>query len=627
MRRRRLWASVALAAALGALVAFVPGREVQAGSPRPTVTHGPPVVPIAFDGDLRDLPRLPQAPAILREPGEHLGKAVQAPPAPRVPATPPNMPPAIASFNGMSLVPDGFGTPPDPVGDVDAAYYFQAVNASFAIFDKTTGATVVPPVSFNALWSGAGTFCEGHNYGDPTVVHDPIGNRWIVADFAFTGIRTRPFYECIAVSKTSDPVGGGWWLYAVRTDDDAHPWFVDYPKMGIWPDGLYMSANLWDESVTPDVFREARLWAFDRTSLEAGGPLAYVVVDLDSLPGAGEYFTLLPATVGPLPAQLPPAGRDELFVGESATAMRLNVFTLHPDYTGSGTTLSGPANVSEAAYTLADPPPRVPSPANSLDSLTDQLMAQAQYRRIGGSESIWVNHSVEMSANGPYGVHWLQLDVTGGAIAPAPAQQQIYGDVGGDGVHRWLGSVDVDRNGDLALGYSASSASLNPEIRYSGRLASDPPGTLGQGEATLFAGDASETGGLHRWGDYSSMTLDPDGCTFWYTNEYYSTSDSGWHTRIGSFAFPSCLTPTAAGVLAFTVRRGVLSWRTANEARIAGFDTYRGEGKLNRALIRARHTGRVQGGSYRFADRSGGAGRYRLEVVLLDGMRRTIRPS
>jgi hypothetical protein len=128
-----------------------------------------------------------------------------------------------------------------------------------------------------------------------------------------------------------------------------------------------------------------------------------------------------------------------------------------------------------------------------------------------------------------------------------PVQQQVYGNLGGDGIHRWMGSLAVDRNGDMALGYSASSSAVNPDIRYAGRLASDPLNTLPQGETSLLAGVTRGTqtgncgGGIcHRWGDYSAMTLDPDACRFWYTNEYYETSGLNWQTRIGSFKFAQC---------------------------------------------------------------------------------------
>jgi hypothetical protein len=181
-------------------------------------------------------------------------------------------------------------------------------------------------------------------------------------------------------------------------------------------------------------------------------------------------------------------------------------------------------------------------------------MKQNQYRYIAGTESLWVTHSVpntRVDLTGcrlPYDTQWAQIGVTGGTVTTTPLQQQIYGDTADNGLSRWLGSLAVDDAGNMAIGYSVANATTNPQIRYSGRLATDPPGTLAQGEATLFSGGGGQSA-YNRWGDYSSMTLDPNGCTFWYTNEYYATTGFDWHTRIGSFSFPSCIPKTAPGAV------------------------------------------------------------------------------
>jgi uncharacterized repeat protein (TIGR01451 family) len=305
--------------------------------------------------------------------------------------------------------------------------------------------------------------------------------------------------------------------------------------MGIWPDGLYMTANMFDSS---DVFKEVRIWAFNRADLESGAPLRQVIVDL----GSTAYMSLLPSN---LRGALPPAGRDNILVSESQTLFAFEMWKFHVDYSGAGSTFTGPTSVSQTAYTVA--PATVTSPGNSLDSLRERLMMQAQYVNLAGSESVWVNHTVRTSTTGPAGIQWAQLNVTGGVIAATPVQQQIYGDLAADGVHRWLGSLAVDKQGNMALGYSASRNTVAPDIRYNGRLAGDPVNTLPQGEASMLAGvtRASQTGSCSgtctRWGDYSAMSLDPDGCTFWYTNEYYAVNGLNWQTRIGSFTFPGCV--------------------------------------------------------------------------------------
>src|SRR5260370_455449 len=123
----------------------------------------------------------------------------------------------------------------------------------------------------------------------------------------------------------------------------------------------------------------------------------------------------------------------------------------------------------------------------------------------------------------------------------------------------------MDQSGDIALGYSVSSSTVSPSIRYTGRLASDPLATLPQGEATLIAGSGSQTSSFNRWGDYSMMAVDPtDDCTFWYTQEYYAaTSTANWQTPVGSFKFTNCGKPWFAR---YTAGGPPTTW-TANQTQ------------------------------------------------------------
>jgi hypothetical protein len=522
-----------------------------------------PIAPTELNMDLRDLPQMEperegeeeMEPVRLPPPVKEkrpLPGVVEPPPAPEASIpTPEVMPATSVQFDGLNFALNGAGWPPDTVGDVGPNHYIQGVNTSWGIYNKT--GTKLAGNTFNALWATAatGTLCDTSHRGDPTVVFDPIGGRWFLADFAFTGTGTTPpFFECIAVSKTTDPVAGGWWFYAIRTDDATHPWFADYPKMGIWPDGLYMAANMFNSA---SVFQAARVWAFNRTDMEAGLPVQSVVVDL----GSTAYFSLLPSNFrGPAP----PAGRENFFLCESQTLFAYHVFKFHVVYGGPGSTFTGPTNVSQTSYNA--PTATVPTPANALDTVQgDFVKMQLQYRTIAGVESLWVNHTVRTTAAGPNGLQWAQINVTGGTVATTPVQQQIYGNLAADGVHRWLGSLAVDRTGNMAIGYSAASATTNTSIRYSGRLATDPVNTLAQGEATMAGGSFNQTGNCagspcQRWGDYAAMSVDPiDNCTFWFTTEYYGANGTNWLTRIGAFKFPSCV-PTAAPV--------VLSGRVTN---------------------------------------------------------------
>ena len=530
----------------------IPGQGFAAGGssgsargPKPSAKHGDAVTPHVFTGDLRDLPKNGKAKKgkpEFKEPDFGAQKqTTQA--APAVPKPTREMPAPSTSFKGLDFVGGGSaGYPPDTVGDVGPNHYIEAVNTAFAVYSKT--GTQLAATTFDNFFSGTNTLCDNNNFGDPTVVYDPMADRWIVADFAFiydqaTNTTPPPFYECIGVSRTSDPVAGGWYQYAIRTDDAAHPWLHDYPKMGIWPDGLYMSGNEFDANGN---YEEVRLWAFNRGDLESGAAVRNVVIDL----GGPAYFGLLP---GNMRGTLPPANSPNYFVSEDEQQYAFDVWKFHPDYNNpNASTFTGPTNVDQTVYTVAPLNVPVPSPGDALDSLRERLMMQAQYRNINGVESLWVNHTINSGSNAtdPVGIQWAQINVTGGNVNTTPVQQQIYGNLVtngvGDGIGRWMGSLAVDKNGDMALGYSAASLTTAPDLRYAGRLAGDPLNTLAQGEATLLGGVSRGVQvGIDRWGDYSAMTIDPDGCTFWYVGEYYdASSTSNWQTRIGSFKYPSC---------------------------------------------------------------------------------------
>ena len=610
------------------------------------------VQPYEVNVDLRQLTPvpanpLPPRPELEGSPAGPATKAGTPSPTPPTEDAGPGMPAPIQNFAGLSFTSPvtggqaGAGYPPDTVGDVGPNHYVQAVNTSFAIYNKT--GTQLAAQTFNSLWAGippASSPCgvdpadptTFHHNGDPTVVYDPLGGRFFVADFAWADTLNGPYFECIAVSKTGDPVGGGWWLYALPASDAAHPWLNDYPKMGIWPDGLYITYNMFDclnASCSSATFNGVRAQAIDRIAMEAGAGAAFITFDIANT----NFFSLLPSN---LRGASPPAGRENLLASESQTGFDWEIWKFHVNYaTPVLSTFTGPFNVSQTLYACCTfPQIATPSAPNALDSLADRLMMQNQYRNIGGTESLWLTHTVPSFPNPgvlPELTQWAQINVTGGVVASPPVQQQIYGNLGADGLSRWMSSLAVDKAGNMAIGYSVANANTNPQIRYNGRLATDPLGTLPQGETILVAGGGTQTnncGGApcHRWGDYSAMTVDQDGCTFWYTTEYYVANGGNWNTRIGSFKYPTACQTTAAGITRFaatrTTRGVAVAWRTGTEAQILGFNVWRNGKRLNRTLITAKHTGRAGGASYRFADRTARSGRvytYRLQVVDLKG--------
>jgi hypothetical protein len=441
------------------------------------------------------------------------------------------------NFAGVGQGDYGFSdqyAPPDTVGAVGATQYVQWVNTYFAVFNKSTGAIAAGfPKAGNSPWAGFGGGCQTNNDGDPIVQYDKLANRWILTQFS---VSTTPYLQCVAVSTTSDATGS-YYRYAFSYGNTQ---FNDYPKMGVWPDGYYISYNIFNNAQT---FAGSKVCAFDRAKMLAGDPTA-----------TQQCFQLSTSYGGLLPSDLdgvtaPPAGSPNFFLNFGSNS--LNLWKFHVDFANSAnTTLTGPTSIAVAAFNAAcsGGGACIPQPgtSNKLDSLADRLMYRVAYRNRAGVESLLVNHSVAVGTNKKNqvtSVRWYELrnpassTMAGGT--PVVYQQGTLGT--SDGIHRWMGSIASDKQGNIALGYSASSSSVNPSIRYTGRLITDALGTM-QTENVIQTGGGSQIGTLHRWGDYSAMTVDPvDDCTFWYTNEYLKASGSfNWSTRIASFKFPGC---------------------------------------------------------------------------------------
>ncbi len=433
------------------------------------------------------------------------------------------------SFDGVGVGLGCFsptGVPPDTNGAPGATQYVQWVNTSFAVFDKSTGALVFGPAAGNTLWQGFGGPCETTNSGDPVVMYDKAAGRWVMTQFSINQ-STSQFYQCVAVSTTSDATG------TYRRFAYNFAGFNDYPKGGVWPDGDYLTFNMFNTAGT--AFTGARVCALDRNQM----------ITAAGTPGPIQCFQLSTTYGGLLPADLdgttpPPAGAPNYMVAFDDTANNgLNLWKFHVDWTNSAnSTLTGPTKITTAAFSPAcGGGTCIPQPSTTqqLDSLADRLMFRLAYRNLGSYESLVVNHSVTVGSTAS-GVRWYEVRSPGGT--PTLFQSGTFSP---DTTARWMGSIAQDQQGNMLLGYSASSSSVRPGIRYTGRLVSDAPGTM-QAESILTTGVGSQTGGLSRWGDYSAMTIDPvDDCTFWYTNQYLKATGSfNWSTRIGSFKFPGC---------------------------------------------------------------------------------------
>jgi hypothetical protein len=446
------------------------------------------------------------------------------------------------SFDGPSNI-SGV-SPPDPVGDVGPGHYVAMSNLSFAIYSKA-GALLFGPAANNTLWAGFGGACQTENSGDPIVLHDQIADRWILTQFTSAG---PTWFNCVAVSTTADPTGS-YFRYAFSTGSN----FPDYPKYGVWPDALYISTR---EFLNGASFAGVGAYAINRAQLVAGNP-APQVISFVVPPGGTPYNIgdgLLPSDMDG--STQPPAGSPNYFAGtmdlggpygapqDAITWWKFTANFVTPASSTFTLTNTIPVATFDSVFPCT-PSARecIPQPGTTrkLDILSyrQRPLHRLAYRNFGTHQSLVTNQSVEASA-GIAGIRWYEIRDPNGT--PTISQQGTYAPGTTDGIHRWMGSLAMDSAGNMALGYSVSNGAVFPGVSYTGRLAGDPLGSMPQGEAAIVVGTGSQTGSA-RWGDYSSMNVDPaDDCTFWYVNEYVPTTSSvGWRLRIGQFKFPSCV--------------------------------------------------------------------------------------
>jgi hypothetical protein len=456
---------------------------------------------------------------LIRTPGpENDDAIVQSVPGPSVGVT------TGINFAGVGNGDYGFApdaAPPDTNGVVGATQYVQWVNESFAVFDKATGAIATGfPKRGNAVWAGFGGGCQTNNDGDPIVQYDKAAHRWILTQFS---VSTTPFLQCVAVSTTPDATGT-YNRYAFQYAN-----FPDYPKLGVWPDAYYITFNMFSNT-----FQGAQACAFDRAAMLAGAPATQICFQQSS-----SVSSLLPSDLDG--ATAPPAGSPN-FLLTLATTTSINLFKFKVNsFSPPSATFTGPTTIPVAGFTTACRNGGVCIPqsgtSQQLDSLSDRLMYRLAYRRFADHDALVVNHSVAINRKGPSGIRWYELRSPGtGAFSLFQS-----GTFAPDSSWRFMGSIAMDKLGDIAVGYSVSSSAIHPAIRYAVRTPADPAGTL-EAENSIKEGGGSQLTGLDRWGDYSALTIDPvDDCTFWYTNEYLKASGTfNWSTQIASFKVAGC---------------------------------------------------------------------------------------
>jgi hypothetical protein len=429
----------------------------------------------------------------------------------------------LANFEGTPNV--NTAIPPDTYGDVGPNHYFHLVNLSFTVFDKT-GNILLGPRDTQTLWSG---LPHSGNSGDGIVLYDEQADRWFISTFFLPSYPSPPYFIMVGVSQTPDPAGP-WYRWEYQFDN-----IPDYPKFSVWRDAFYMTCNRF---FSPSNFDGIGAAAFDKAAMLAGDPSPAMV--LFKFIHNQTVFCLLPADCD---GSFPPAGTPGYF--SYLDSDNLGIYEFHTDWAHPENATFG--NLSKIAI----------APFNSsvigipqkgtgilLDPSANHLMCRLQFRKFMDHQAMVVNHTVKVGDH-QAGIRWYEVRRTSGNWSLF--QQSTYAP---DSNSRWMGSIAMDAEGNIALGYSVSGNDLYPSIRFTGRMKNDPPGQMTLAEQSVIEGGGSQihpASTVARWGDYSSMTADPSApSVFWYTQQYYpETADYNWHTRVVSFSFAGILTVKA----------------------------------------------------------------------------------
>jgi hypothetical protein len=467
-----------------------------------------------------------------------------------------SIPAPLLTFEGLSNQ-DNFNAygfrvnPPDPDGDVGPNHYVEMINLVLGVYDKM-GNLLLGPIPIGAVWDGFAVEDCTDPSGDPIVLYDQLVDRWLLSQFTTRG---PIYYNCVAISETGDPTGA-YYRYAFSSGE----YFPDYPKYGVWTDSYLLTSR----DFGPTVEYGISVYALEKNKMIAGNPRARAVqffLDSEVVPLSLIGDGLLPADIDgtrrPIDRVAAPiVGTQDDDHPYGATFDALNIFELWVQWRArpeAWLTLAAQLPVAEfdsvfpCTPTSRDclPQPGITNRAQYLDILSYRQRPtwRLAYRNFGKYEAMVTNQSVEASP-GMAGVLWYEIRRTNGVYSVH--QQGTFAP--DDGVHRWMGSIAMDWQGNMGLGYSVvNGVDVYPGIRYTGRLSGDPLGAMTLGEGVIANGTGVQLTTNSRWGDYTSMNVDPtDDCTFWYVNEYYTlegqtSSLAGWQTRIGSFRLPGCM--------------------------------------------------------------------------------------
>jgi hypothetical protein len=511
--------------------------------------------------------------------------------------------PMVSVTQGMSF--DGIGegfvgpngtysvesVPPDTDMAVGTTQVISLDNTAFAVFDKTTGAVQIGPLSTNVLWQALGSgACYNDNDGDGIVKFDQLAQRWILTQFAVTdGGTVGPFAQCVAISQTADATGV-WTVFqfnpsARSTKKD----FPDYPKLSVWPDVYSMTFDMFNAAGT--TYEGAGICGIDRVALLNGNNPTIICAQLTTTD-----YALLPVDMDG--ATYPATGAKALYLensDSSSTSTSLYMYRAKYNFTAGTVAVDARITLTVSTYsnrtcTTAQGGTQqcVPQPTHTgtvqngafaseskLDTLAAHEMFRATYRNFGTYESILLSGPVLPSASGGSGSNtaerWYEIRTP--FATPTIYQQSTYSP--NTSLYRWMGSLAADHNNNMLMGYSGSSATVFPSVYVTGRLATDSVNTM-ESENQAYAGLNSQVNLTnypygYRWGDYTSMMVDTDDCTFWYSGEYLKLAGLfNWSNRVLSFRFPSC---TAGAAITSPVPSSTLTSSSASFLWLSGTDS------------------------------------------------------
>ncbi len=419
----------------------------------------------------------------------------------------------LVNFDGLTGA-----FPPDPSGAAGPNHYVQAVNVSFRVYSKT-GSPLTNSMSLASLWSGSSSD------GDPIVMYDRHADRWVITQFQISGNKI-----LFAVSTTPDPTGS----YATYSYNFTS--FPDYPKFSIWSDGYYMTSNSSNKNAV----------AFERSAMLAGNATAgMIALNLPGFTTQYGFKSVLPADAD---GALPPFGtpnymfyfQDNGWSGVSQDVIKILKMQIDWNNPTSSTITTHQTlfpSAFNAVFTNSWNDITQKNSTQKLDAIASVFNYRAQYIRWGTYNTVMLCKVVDIDNNNTGGIRWYELRQDDATNQFSIHQEGTYAPAGTDS--RWLGSIAMDLNGMIGMGYSIAGPDRFASVAYTGRFPFDPPGIMTLQEYVAVNGTGFQTGG-NRFGDYSHMSLDPDGKTFWYTGEYLGNNGSR-KTRIFSFDIFSTL--------------------------------------------------------------------------------------